>query len=182
MILYELFVLGELLIMPMHGYKLHRIVREAIGPIRQMSWSALYPLLRQLEQDGMISGVEEISKGGRQRKQYQITPAGEARFRSLMAQPGAYDTDYPDLIGMKMSDFHLIDNAGRLNILRDYRGYVQHIETYLLAAIQHITEDPNIPDVERPYILRSIDRRMHVTQADLEWVDAEIEHYADLNE
>src|SRR5579871_3594305 len=122
----------------MHGYVLQRVVQEAIGPIRQMSWSALYPLLRRLEQDGLITSEAEVSEGGRPRKQYRITPAGAARFQSLMAQPGVYDTDYPDLISIKMSDFHLIDNEMRLAILRDYRGYVQHIESYLLAAQQHI--------------------------------------------
>src|SRR4051812_22864153 len=114
--MYELFVLGELLNKPVHGYLLHQIVQKAIGPIRQMSWGALYPLLRRLEQEGLI--CRETSShgegGNREKKCYCITPAGEARFRHLMAEPGAYDADYPDLFTLKMSKFHLIDRAGQL--------------------------------------------------------------------
>ena len=53
--MYELFVLGELVHKPMHGYLLQRVVQEAIGPVRQMSWGALYPLLKRLERDGLIT-------------------------------------------------------------------------------------------------------------------------------
>src|SRR6476646_9016633 len=130
--MYELFVLGELLNKPVHGYLLNQIVQKAIGPIRQMSWGALYPLLRRLEQQGLIRREASGGEGGeREKKIYRITPAGEARFRQLMAEPGAYDADYPDLFTLKMSKFQHVDRDVQMAIVQHYRGYVQYIEAYL---------------------------------------------------
>jgi DNA-binding PadR family transcriptional regulator len=173
--MYELFVLGELLNKPVHGYLLHQIVQKAIGPIRQMSWGALYPLLRRLEKEGLIRREKGGGEGGeREKKLYRITPAGEARFRRLMAEPGAYDADYPDLFTLKMSKFQHIDRGAQLAILRHYQGYVRYIESYVVANYRHVTGEPNIPQEERPYILRGMDRRLHVARAELAWLEAEI--------
>lgn len=172
--MYELFVLGELMEKPVHGYLLHQIVQEAIGPIRQLSWGALYPLLRRLEREGLISQEASEGGGGRERKRYRITAAGETRFRALMAEPGAYNADYPDLFTLKLSNFPTIDPAGQLAILEHYRSYVKFIEAYLLASQRHISGEPAISERERPSILRAVDHRLHVAQADLAWLDAEI--------
>lgn len=173
--MYELFVLGELLNKPVHGYLLQHVVQNAIGPIRQMSWGALYPLLRRLEREGLIRRETSRAEGGeRGKKLYCITAAGEARFYQLMAEPGAYDVDYPDLFTLKMSKFQHIDRAGRLAILNHYRGYVQYIETYLVMTQPHVASEPGISDAERPFILRGLDRRLQLARAELAWLDAEI--------
>src|SRR4051812_18232258 len=126
----------------MHGYMLHQIVTEAIGPIRKLSWGALYPLLVRLEREGLIVRErDETGGGGRERKRYRITPAGEARFRTLMAEPGAYNVDYPDLFSIKMSNFQHIDMTGRLAILKHFRGYMQFIQESLLEGQKHVTNE-----------------------------------------
>ena len=142
--MYELFVLGELLETPMHGYKLHQIVTHAIGPIRQLSWGALYPLLLRLERAGLIVGKVDNSSGGRERKLYHITEAGEARFRTLMAEPGDYNVDYPDLFSIKVHGFHFIDLEGRLAILKHFRGYMQFIQESLVSGQEHVAAIPEI--------------------------------------
>lgn len=172
--MYELFVLGELLDKPLHGYVLHQVVETAIGPVRRLSWGALYPLLRRLEREGLIAREVGGDASGRERKRYRITVAGEARFRALMAAPGTYDTDYPDLFTLKLSNFHHVDRDGRLAILRDYRSYVQFIQDYLLTSRRHGASEPAIPEAERPHILRALDHRLHLARADLAWLDAEI--------
>ena len=52
--LYELFVLGRLMSQPFHGYLLRQLLGVAIGPTRQISWGVLYPLIRRLEEGGLI--------------------------------------------------------------------------------------------------------------------------------
>lgn len=177
--MYELFVLGELLDQPLHGYVLHQVVEMAIGPIRQLSWGALYPLLQRLEREDLIAAEGAGGEGGgdrgrRERKRYRITAAGEARFRALMSEPGAYDTDYPDRFTLKLTNFHHVDRDGQLAILRHYRGYVQFIQDYLLTSRRHVTHEPAIPEAERPHILRALEHRLHLARADLQWLDAEV--------
>ncbi len=179
--MYELFVLSELMEQPLHGYVLQSIIGNAIGPTRHMSWGALYPLMRRLEDEGYIEPYdgagdsgEAVEKGGRQRKVYCITEAGRDRFYALMLEPGAYDADYSDLFSIKLASFSQITPAQRRAILEHYRGYLRFTSDYLRTARQGIPSNPHIPERERPYIVRTIDHRLHVTGADMGWIDGEI--------
>src|SRR6266480_4649292 len=77
---YELFVLGELMEGPQYGYKLHGIIQRILGPFHRLSWGTLYPLIRRLEQRGLITSEVEArnsasaqEEGGQPRKIYYIT-------------------------------------------------------------------------------------------------------------
>src|SRR5258708_18073531 len=91
-LIYELFVLGELMDGPHHGYQLREILSNMLGPFRQMSWGVLYPLIRQLEHEGLIVADigantehrEGNASSDRQRKQYRLTETGRERFHALM--------------------------------------------------------------------------------------------------
>ena len=58
---YELFVLGELTAGSHHGYLLREILGKILGPFRQVSWGALYPLIHRLSRDGLIAPVSELA-------------------------------------------------------------------------------------------------------------------------
>src|SRR5947209_7233956 len=117
---YELFVVGELMNGPLHGYHLREILNRVLGPFRQMSWGALYPLVHDRERQGLIeSGESDRSDPGtsdpktsgtapeaepnrngnstRQRHSYRLTAAGREHFQRLMREPSAYTADYPEL-------------------------------------------------------------------------------------
>src|SRR5215475_2447873 len=129
--LYELFILARLMSQPFHGYLLRQLLGVAIGPTRQISWGVLYPLIRRLEENGLIESrpatggpAEAGVEGERQRRIYQITEAGKARFQELMAEPGAYNTDYADTFSIKLSGFAYVSRERQLEILRHYRDYL----------------------------------------------------------
>ena len=85
--MYELFVLGELADKPMHGYLLHSILISVLGPRRPVSWGSLYPVLKQLEDEGAIEQVAPDEPGpGRPKKIYRITELGRQRLMRLMAK------------------------------------------------------------------------------------------------
>src|SRR5258708_23647525 len=56
-LIYELFVLGELLVQPMSGSFLHETARRILGPFRPLSWGIISPLLRRLEQQWLVTSV-----------------------------------------------------------------------------------------------------------------------------
>lgn len=174
--MYELFVLGELMDGPLHGYLLHSIVSTAIGPLRQMSWGALYPLIRRLEQEGLIAPEPDQNQanGGRQRKVYGITDAGRARFLDLMLKPAEYNVDYADLFAIKLSSFHHLTPEQQDDVLRQYQSYVRFMLDHLQSGRRYIAGHSEILEAERPHILRTIDHRLHLFRADREWIDAEI--------
>lgn len=187
--IYELFVLGELMGAPHHGYLLREILNQGLGPFRQMSWGALYPLIHQLERQGLIeleagasADAGKAAQSKRQRNLYRITQAGQERFHALMLGPNAYSVDTPELFLIKLLYFNHVTRAGQLTILHDYRGYLQILNEYLQRGERYVVNHPYIPENERPEILRAIHFRMSGPQSELRWVDAEIARLADQQE
>lgn len=84
-----------------YGYKITQDVRKAI----EVSESTLYPVLRRLQKDGFLY-VYDRECGGRNRRYYQITDAGQVKLSEL-----------PDGVGdICIKDFGIICRE------RSYRG------------------------------------------------------------
>lgn len=172
---YELFVLGELTAGPHHGYLLHAILGQILGPFRQVSWGALYPLIHRLSQDGLIAAVPQKSagKGGRQgheRILYGITPAGRRRFRALILEqvpPAAYNTD---VFISKLGYFDHIDAQQQMKILKYHRDHMQSEYDHIEASVRQVMAEPGIPEAERARIKWVNEFRLRRIQAELDWV------------
>lgn len=175
---YELFVLGELMDRPLHGYLLQRILSLVMGPFRQMSWGALYPLLRHLEQEELVEPDPATSDdgcdGGRPRKAYRITERGRRCFLVLMRQPSDFGPDTADLFRIKLAKFRHVEPGTRLGILRHHRAYLEAVRDHLAGALTYATTQSPIREGTRVWLQRLVDLRLHTTAAELAWVDREI--------
>lgn len=80
-------ILGILDYRPMHGYALKRVLEEGIATFWPVNLAAIYPSLRKLEDDGLVSHRSVAGADGRpNRKVYEVTEAGRqelARWRPL---------------------------------------------------------------------------------------------------
>jgi DNA-binding PadR family transcriptional regulator len=166
---------------PHHGYLLREILNWGLGPFRQVSWGALYPLIHQLERQGLIQPEAQanVAQGQatpnkRQRNLYRITQAGQERFHSLMLEPCEYSADTPELFLIKLLYFGSITRPAQLTILYDYHGYLQILDDYLQRGERYVVNHPYIPESERSEILRAIHFRINSPQSELRWIDAEI--------
>ena len=79
-----LLILAVLLDAPRHGYAIAREVERLSADALQMREGTLYPALRVLEQDGLITGAWEIQPVGPARKIYTLTEAGQAELKKRM--------------------------------------------------------------------------------------------------
>lgn len=187
--MYELFVLGELMDGPHHGYSLREILSRMLGPFRQISWGVLYPLIRQLEQEGLIVQNEDSStasgvgaSNSKQRKLYRITESGRNQFYALMQEQGEYTPDYPEYFIIKLNNFDHITREQQLAILWHYEGYLQTLNFYGQSGQQYVSSNPAVPDSQRPHILRTISFRMSSIQAEISWIEQEIARLEDEQE
>jgi len=62
-----------------YGYNLTQRVKSAL----QVSESTLYPVMRRLQTEGSLT-VYDVPHNGRNRRYYQITPAGRAKYHECM--------------------------------------------------------------------------------------------------
>jgi DNA-binding PadR family transcriptional regulator len=169
--MYELFVLGKLMHRPMHGYMLQAIINAAVGPFRRLSWGTLYPLLRKLEQKGLIAQQGGESSDGRGTKNYRTTPLGKKRFLELMHSLPDRDTEHRDLFRVKLSNFGHIAIEEQRRILADYREYVAAVVSHSEAMAAELRKAIGLAAAERPHVLNAIEHQRHLAACEVAWVE-----------
>ncbi len=168
---YELFILSKLLHRPMHGYLIHAILNSAIGPFRQVSWGTLYPLMKKLENTGLIIAVDAAEDDPRGKKRYRTTEAGRIRFFELMSKQGVFDSDSSDLFGLKVGCFGHLDLEERLLVLKDYRKYLRKVLAHSVEMTARVEGESNLPAEERRFALLALDHKKAVAEAGMHWID-----------
>ncbi len=139
----ELAVLGLLHESPMHGYELRKRVNAQFGWGRVLSFGSLYPCLKTMLRNGLITaetGSEPGSAAGKRPKiVYAITADGKDTFADAMhdAGPAAWEDD---TFGVHFSFFGRTDPATRLRILEGRRARMEERHAKLRAAMSRTAE------------------------------------------
>jgi DNA-binding PadR family transcriptional regulator len=126
----ELAVLGLLNESPMHGYELRKRVTALLGWGRVLSYGSLYPCLRQMYVQGLLTedtAVPEpdgIRPSRRGKIVYKLTAEGKERFAELVAAggPSAWDDDN---FGVHFAFFGSTSAENRLRILEGRRSRLE---------------------------------------------------------
>jgi PadR family transcriptional regulator PadR len=66
---------------PMYGYQIAKFLEENGPEEPQMKQGTLYPVLRSLEENGLLSSLVEPSVSGPPRKYYSITALGRSTLQ-----------------------------------------------------------------------------------------------------
>ena len=94
-----LLVLAVLAESPRHGYAIARAIEQEGEKVLQLREGALYPALRVLEQDGLITGAWDIQTSGPARKVYSITAEGQAELTKRTREWKQYARLMTNLLG-----------------------------------------------------------------------------------
>jgi len=112
----------------MHGYELRKQLTGVLGWGRVLSYGSLYPALKKMLRAGWItehvSAVEPGVVSRRQRIVYELTPAGDARFKTLMADAGPASWE-DDNFDVRFAFFSRTDMEIRLRILEGRRARLE---------------------------------------------------------
>ncbi|WP_285244088.1 PadR family transcriptional regulator [Pseudarthrobacter sp. fls2-241-R2A-127] len=101
-------LLALLTVEPMTGYDLSKRFESSVAYVWHAPDSQIYPELRRMERDGLLTG-EEIPWGPNSRKtQYRITAAGIAALREWMNTPLEYSRER-DPVHLKAAYLELAD-------------------------------------------------------------------------
>jgi DNA-binding PadR family transcriptional regulator len=84
-------LLGFLMEKSMTGYELKKIFSISFSFFSGLSYGSIYPALRKMEQEGLITMRMEIQDGAPNRKVYTITDAGRQAFMEAMRAPFSLD-------------------------------------------------------------------------------------------
>lgn len=80
-------LLGMLSYKPMSGYEMKKMSEHSIGHFWNENFGNIYPVLKKLETEGMVTMVREDNDGGPSRKTYTITAKGKDVLVEWLAKP-----------------------------------------------------------------------------------------------
>jgi len=95
-------VLGLISLNPCSGYDMKlEFEQGGAGMLSALSFGSIYPRLKQLEQDGLITLVQ-ANENGRRKKVYELTGSGWQELANWLDQPSAYPIPMRDDLLLKM--------------------------------------------------------------------------------
>ena len=80
-------VLGVLTLGPKSGYDIKKFIERSVGNFWRESYGQIYPTLKQLDADGLVSHNIEDRQGRPDRIVYRITDKGRQELRDWLVQP-----------------------------------------------------------------------------------------------
>ena len=92
------FALAALIDGPLHGYAIAQRARELSGGRVRLSTGTLYALLERALSEALVTAGEPYVEGGRQRRDYTLTPAG----RTLLADEAARLADAAKAVSSRL--------------------------------------------------------------------------------
>jgi len=73
-------ILKTLTLEPMHGYGIGMRLEQISKGVFQVNAGSLFPALRRLERDGLITGAWLVTENNRRAKYYRLTTQGRAKL------------------------------------------------------------------------------------------------------
>lgn len=142
----ELAVLGLLHESPMHGYELRKRLNTLLGMFRAFSYGSLYPCLKQLLAQGLITedrpeepNVPLALQSRRSKIVYKLTADGKERLQVLLAEagPAAWEDEG---FGVHFAFFSQTHADVRLRILEGRRSRLEERLESVRAALARTRE------------------------------------------
>ena len=82
----EYVILGILSNKPRTGYDIHKLVKTRMGSFWDISYSQIYPTLRMLEKEGLVTKRVEVNEREQNRKVYSITKEGISKLQRWLTE------------------------------------------------------------------------------------------------
>lgn len=169
-----LYILGFLLRYgPQHGYQLKKLLAEQMADFTDIKLPTIYYHLEKMEAAGLITAREDREGARPEKRIYAVGPAGEERFRALLAQ--TLELEYRPTFAVDGA-LYFSDHVEPVDFLAALRSHAANLR----ESLTHIREHRNqsltyIPDeMQGPAELIFDHHELHY-QAELDWAERAIQ-------
>lgn len=134
-------VLGMLYNCKSTGYDIKKHIENGVGVFYKASYGSIYPTLKQLQSQGLIS-VSPEAQGSRQKKLYEISPQGREAFLQWLSEPiEADDANGKQSHLARVYFFDVLpEETARQQLLEYERRNAQYLER--LLALERSFDSP----------------------------------------
>ena len=162
------FILNLLTQQPMSGYDVKRFLKRFSWLIGSPSFGSLYPALRALLNDDMVT-VEVIPREDKPpRKIYSITETGREALQEWIRQPVAPDVPLKAFV-MRLMVADNLPHAALVQQLQQRRSQIAAHQTDLRQTAQAMDEDADLGQC------LALGYGLAVANAELSWLDHTLE-------
>lgn len=153
-------ILGWLSKGPMSGYDL----KQKFAKVTPFHWTEsnaqIYPILKKLEQDGLVSSRLDESSGGRNRRIYLITSAGLDTLESWLKEP-ADPAQYREEMLLKLTMGERLNKQALRDHIAHYHQNIKQQLTLLRSVIAHTNRThAELPDYDNLNLTFDFARKM----------------------
>lgn len=155
------------------GYDIKKEISGSIDHFWHESFGQIYPALKQLHAEGLVSKTTEAQNGRPDRHVYKITAVGQGALLDWLRQPVALLPGRNELLLKLFFGRNLApqENIARLEKHRQHMATDRRLYRKIAENLQQTM--PDNPDL--PYFLFTLNHGIYVTQAIENWCDQTIE-------
>jgi DNA-binding PadR family transcriptional regulator len=110
-------ILGLLHYKDMHGYRIKEVIENEFGFMWSINYGQIYPNLKQLEMEGLVTKVDVAQKNVPDKKLYSITKKGEEAFAEWLSTAPERGMLIRDPFLLKFIFFSFSNNERALEII-----------------------------------------------------------------
>jgi len=130
-------ILGFLMYKGMTGYELKKFFSISFSFFSGFSYGAIYPALKKMDEEGLITMRPEIQDGVPNRKVYTITPKGKEVFLHSLRGPMPFEKQRSPFLTRLFFFAHLSPEE-RIRNARQYLASVEEVQRTLEATRREI--------------------------------------------
>jgi DNA-binding PadR family transcriptional regulator len=160
------------------GYAMKKHVESNLGHYWSESYGQIYPILRQLVDEGLATCTEERRKGKPMRNLYAITRSGRKELREWLAVPPEPQPQRSELL-LKLSFGDRVSSEACQKLIRDYSQQCERDLSYL-GEIESALCEPPPKHRDQPYWLMTLRHGRAIREAELSWCSETLEHLRQL--
>ncbi|MBS4023141.1 MAG: PadR family transcriptional regulator [Dethiobacter sp.] len=156
-------ILGLLNYKPMHGYELKQIFERSVSYVWTINYGRLYPLLKEMEREGLIERVSIRQENKRGKIVYSITQTGKEDFAKWLSEP-AFVKQIKDEFYLKMMFFSYTPKESALSLVNNQISEVKRHYITLSETKKEHGEDMD------PFLALYLDAGIMRFETDLKWL------------
>ncbi len=162
-------LLGILNFGPMSGYDLKKFIEFSISNFWNESYAQIYPILKQLSQEGLATSHIEQQAGKPDRHVYTITEKGRHEFQRWLAEPVEMQVQRNELL-LKLFFGGYVPVPTSIEHMRKMREtLLRNLERY--EQIEASIKEDFVGAPNLPYWLITLSYGRHYTQGLLAWCE-----------
>jgi PadR family transcriptional regulator, regulatory protein AphA len=171
-------LLGMLSLRPMSGYDLKKQIECTTAHFWKEDIAQIYPMLKQLEAEGLTTSAAEKQEGRPERRIYALTDQGWEALRDWITKPVAEQVKRNELL-LKLFFASHVPVAVSVEHVQQYRATQQGALATLEQLKQSLQQQPS---KRTAYWLMTISYGIHHLRALIAWCDETLEQLAHLDD